>query len=164
LVGFGLRFVSDFIGDQPRIFGSRWLPFPDKNRESTMADASRPATGTIGWTDLTVDDARTVREFYASVVGWTFEDVDMGGYSDFTALHPTSGDAVGGVCHARGSNADLPPVWMIYVNVDDLDTSIERCVALGGEVISGPKQMGTMGRYCAIKDPAGAIMSLFEPS
>ena len=138
--------------------------FPGLNTTLPMEDEKRPGPGTIGWTDLTVDDAKAVRDFYKKVVGWTTSNVDMGGYDDFTMIHPTSGDAVGGVCHARGSNADLPPVWMIYVNVDDLDESMAQCVELGGEVISGPKQMGSMGRYCAIKDPAGAIMSLFEPA
>ena len=26
-------------------------------------------------------------------------------------------DAIAGVCHARGSNADLPGGWLIYVTV-----------------------------------------------
>ena len=30
-----------------------------------MADAGKPAIGSIGWIDLTVDDAERVRDFYA---------------------------------------------------------------------------------------------------
>ena len=129
-----------------------------------MSESERPATGTIGWTDLSVEDAESVRDFYSEVVGWSTSSVDMGGYSDFNMQVPSSGVPVAGVCHARGSNADLPPVWLIYVNVDDLDKSIERCQALGGEIFSGPKSAGSMGRYCIIRDPAGAAMGLFEPS
>ena len=41
------------------------------------------ATGKIGWIDMTVDDATSVRDFYKSVVGWGHEDVSMGDYADF---------------------------------------------------------------------------------
>jgi len=38
------------------------------------------------------------------------------------------------------------------------------CRDLGGEILVGPKGMGGHGRYCVIKDPAGAISALFEPT
>ena len=121
-------------------------------------------TGAVGWFDLTVSDAETVRDFYSKVVGWSVEPVDMGEYSDFNMCLPGSGEPVGGVCHARGSNAGLPPVWLLYVNVDDLDSSIEACKSLGGSVVAGPFSMGEHGRYGIVKDPAGAAIGLFEPA
>lgn len=121
----------------------------------------KPEKGTVAWTDLTVDDAESVRDFYKQVVGWRVEPVDMGGYADYNMCGP-SGTPLAGVCHARGPNADLPPVWLIYVHVDDLDQSIERCQSLGGHVVSGPKSMGSVGRYCVIQDPAGAHLGLIE--
>ena len=77
--------------------------------------------GQIGWIDLTVPDASAVRDFYQSVTGWTPSPVDMGGYQDF-CMHP-AGEAqpVAGICHARGHNEGLPPVWLVYITVDDLD-------------------------------------------
>lgn len=42
-----------------------------------MSDAKHPV-GSIGWIDLTVDDAPRVRDFYAAVVGWKPEPVPMG--------------------------------------------------------------------------------------
>ena len=41
-----------------------------------------PEVGSIGWFDLTVENADEVREFYRRVVGWTETPLDMGGYSD----------------------------------------------------------------------------------
>lgn len=126
-----------------------------------MSDDAKPVMGTIGWTDLTVPNAEEVRDFYAEVVGWKPEPVDMGGYSDFTMLSPDNGAAVSGVCHARGGNADLPAQWLIYVYVADLDARLERCRALGGKVLAGPKSMGK-SRYAIIRDPAGAAMGLYQ--
>jgi hypothetical protein len=88
----------------------------------------------------------------------------MGDYSDFTMLAPADDAPTAGVCHARGGNADLPPQWLIYITVDDLDASLAQCSERGGEVIAGPKGMGSAGRYAVIRDPAGAAAALFEPA
>ncbi|MCO7224522.1 VOC family protein [Pleionea sp. CnH1-48] len=117
--------------------------------------------GQIAWTDLTVDNAEQVRDFYQTVVGWKSEGVSMGEYEDFSMLRPDNGEAVAGVCHARGANSGLPPVWMIYLLVDDLEQSLKDCEALGGSIVVEPKSMaGSM--YAVIKDPAGAVCALYE--
>jgi predicted enzyme related to lactoylglutathione lyase len=128
-----------------------------------MSESPKPAVGSITWTDLTVDDAETVRDFYRSVVGWKPFGVDMGGYEDFTML--TDGEEpVCGICHARGTNAGLPAQWLVYITVADVDASARLCEEQGGKVIVAPKQMGAHGRYCVIQDPAGAVAALFTPA
>lgn len=117
--------------------------------------------GKIGWVDLTVDNAVELRDFYKAVVGFKAEDVDMGGYSDFNMCRPDSGEAVAGVCHARGSNATQPPGWMVYFIVADIEASMKACVAGGGKVIVEPRGAGG-GRFCVIEDPAGAVAALYQ--
>jgi len=117
--------------------------------------------GKIGWIDLTVGDAEKVSAFYRSVVGWRSEPVDMGGYQDFCMV-PAEGGAVAGVCHARGTNLGVPPQWLIYVTVADLEQSLERCRALGGEVVRDTHGLGGMGRFAIVRDPAGAVCALFQ--
>lgn len=129
-----------------------------------MPEKTQTVAGTIGWHDLTVDDAEGVRAFYEAVAGWKPGPVDMGGYQDWCMTPPGADAPVGGICHKRGGNAGLPSQWLMYINVDDLDASMEKCAANGGEVIAGPKQAGGMGRYCVIRDPAGAVAGLFEPA
>lgn len=128
-----------------------------------MAEYKPPAPGHIGWVDLTVADAIGIRDFYKDVTGWTASGVDMGGYEDFNMSPPGSDTPVAGVCHARGSNADVPPVWLIYIVVSDLDESIRRSETRGGKLRKPATNMGGMGRYCVIEDPAGAVAALFEP-
>jgi predicted enzyme related to lactoylglutathione lyase len=118
--------------------------------------------GSVTWNDLTVPNAETVRDFYSGVVGWKYESVDMGDYSDFSMISPGDGKPVAGICHSKGVNASLPPQWLIYITVENIEASIKNCINFGGEVILGPKQMGEQGKYCVIKDPAGAVASLFE--
>ena len=127
-----------------------------------MSDAKKPEIGAIGWFDLTVPDAENVRDFYAQVVGWKAQGLDMGEYEDYVMSTP-DGRGVAGVCHARGPNADIPPQWMLYVNVSDLDESLERCKAMGGEPLGEIRDMGTYGRVAYVRDPAGAALALIQP-
>ncbi len=120
-----------------------------------------PAPGSIGWLDLTVEDAPRLRDFYSAVVGWKPEDVPMGEYSDWVMADPGSGEPRAGICHSRGGNAGLPPVWLVYVVVADLDASLASARALGGEILAGPKAMGT-DRYAILSDPAGAAFALWQ--
>jgi predicted enzyme related to lactoylglutathione lyase len=69
---------------------------------------------------------------------------------------------VAGVCHARDGNAGLPPVWLVYIVVDDIDQSVANCLARGGELIAPIKEMGGQGRYCVFRDPAGAVAALYQ--
>ena len=109
-----------------------------------------------------VPDAEVVRDFYRDVVGWTSSDVAMGSYNDFAMVPPGAENAVAGVCHARGNNASLPAQWLIYVYVENLDRSIAACQSHGGALVAGPKSAGESGRYCVVRDPAGAHLALFE--
>lgn len=126
-----------------------------------MAMSSTPRPGTISWTDLTVEDADRVRDFYESVIGWTPEPLSMGTYSDYV-MNDADGDATAGICHARGNNVDLPAQWLIYITVEDLNHSMKECQRLGGVVLT-PPQSYAGGRYCVIKDPAGAVCALYQP-
>ena len=129
-----------------------------------MSDSNKPVVGSIGWVDLTVENATKTKDFYRDVVGWTVTDVDMNGYNDYCMNEPQTGKTVAGICHARGPNAELPAAWLVYLTVEDLDKSVARCVELGGEMIIQPKSYGGEGRYCVIRDPAGAAAALFEPA
>ncbi|MEL7060398.1 MAG: VOC family protein [Acidobacteriota bacterium] len=124
-----------------------------------MTQTMKP--GTIGWCDLTVDDADTVRDFYRDVVGWSIEPTPMGEYNDYTMTRSGDGEAIAGVCHARGSNAGLPPRWLIYVVVEDLAASISAAQERGGELIHGPRGAGG-GSIAVLRDPAGAEFALYQ--
>ena len=128
-----------------------------------MADAYTPPPGTIGWCDLTVPDADRVRDFYRDVVGWTSEDLDMGGYSDYVMTQPGPGTPTAGICWARGVNQSLPPVWLVYFTVASLEDSLKRVRSSGGAVLREPTGSGG-GRYAVVRDPAGAMCALFEPA
>lgn len=116
--------------------------------------------GQVSWVDLTVKNAEQVRDFYKEVVGWNSADVDMGGYSDYN-MNLEDGKMVAGICHSRGLNANLPPQWLIYITVSNLEKSLARCKTLGGKIIDGPRSMDE-SRFCVIQDPSGAVAALWQ--
>jgi len=121
-----------------------------------------PRTGLIKWADLTVDNAEEVRDFYSAVVGWDAVGLDVGDHQDYVMKHPETGDVAAGICHQLGEIQGLPQQWLVYVTVEDLDDSIAACNEHGGEIAFGPRDSETMGRWCVVRDPAGAVMALTE--
>jgi hypothetical protein len=122
---------------------------------------SNPKTGQVGWFDLTAPDAEALRAFYQKVVGWTAEPIDMDGYSDYCMKPPGAEAPVAGICHARGTNAALPALWLLYITVADLAQSIRECISAGGQIIVPTREAGS-GKFAVIKDPAGAVCALYE--
>jgi predicted enzyme related to lactoylglutathione lyase len=110
--------------------------------------------GQVGWLDLSVPNAEEIRDFYSAVVGWKSSAVSMGSYDDYNMRAEGVQEPVAGICHAHGQNG-LPPVWLIYITVSDLDQSLKACEARGGQSISDIRS-GDWGRFVVIRDPAGA--------
>lgn len=117
--------------------------------------------GTIGWVDLTVPNADELIEFYRQAVGWEAQAHAMGDYSDYGMIAPEGKDAVSGICHAKGPNADLPPYWLIYIIVADVHDVAKKCEAAGGKIIQGPRNNGSSW-MCVMQDPAGAYFAVYQ--
>ena len=120
-------------------------------------------SGRLAWLDLTVAEASETRDFYRAVVGWSVEDVEMndasGKYADYALCTP-DGTAVAGVCHARGVNEGLPPVWLICLPVGDLDESLSRAREEGGEVLDARRGSAGEYTYAVLRDPVGVCLAL----
>jgi predicted enzyme related to lactoylglutathione lyase len=126
-----------------------------------MSTDNVPEIGSVGWKDLTVNDAEQIKTFYESVTGWKAEPLSMGDYSDYIMKTP-EGTIVGGICHARGANSGLPPQWLIYITVADIEESVAKCLSLGGKAVTPVKTFGNEAKYCVIQDPAGAFSALWQ--
>ncbi|MDB4474642.1 VOC family protein, partial [Opitutaceae bacterium] len=135
------------------------LPPSDENASSE----AEPSVGHIAWLDLTVPNAEATRDFYCQVVGWSAEDVPMQdtdeSYADYNMVGG-DGQPAAGICHARGANEGLPPNWLIYLPVGDLDESLRRVSEEGGKVVKDSTSPDGSFRYAVIQDPVGATFAL----
>jgi len=118
--------------------------------------------GMVIWRDLTVQDADRIRHFYERVIGWKSLPATSEGYRDFNMVIAKSGEKVAGIRQARQSFVALPPQWLIYILVEDVERSVAICKQLGGEVLIAPRHLGRC-RFCTIRDPAGAVCALYQP-
>src|SRR5688572_8398327 len=106
-----------------------------------MSAAPQLKPGTIAWRDLTVPNAEQIKDFYCKVVGWQASPHDMDEYHDFDIRAEPDGEVIAGICHARGTNANVPPQWLLYIIVESIERSARTCVELGGTIIDGPRKM-----------------------
>lgn len=125
------------------------------------ASAPRMPLGTVGWIDLTVPDAVGLKEFYSKVIGWESEGVAVGDYEDF-CVGPAGSAPVAGICHAKGPNVGIPPVWLLYIIVANADLAAEEAVKNGGTIVRPVSTLTGTGRFVVIRDPAGATFAAFE--
>lgn len=142
------------------------IPVPSEEEVRPPEGASlddAASVGCIAWLDLTGPDAEATRDFYKEVVGWTVQEVAMedGGesYVDYAMVGP-DGNAVAGVCHARGGNQGLPTSWLLYLPVADLAESLRRVADEGGKILKEVK--GSDGALTAVivQDPVGVSFGL----
>lgn len=117
---------------------------------------------TFTWHEVYTPDVQKTIDFYTGALDFGTTSMDMGG--DFTYNMLTKDGH--GVCGVMGTNTpemkDVPPHWSVFLAVDDVDARLEKCKALGAEVIHGPMDVPTVGRMVLIKDPQGAIIWLYK--
>lgn len=119
--------------------------------------------GRFVWHDLmsTAPDADLA--FLKTVIGWTVDDRDMGPMGTYHML--MAGDAgVGGVVGMGPEEEGLPPHWIGYVVVSDLDATLAAVAAAGGKVVVPAFDIADVGRAAVVVDPHGAAFSPLEPA
>ena len=78
-------------------------------------------------------------------------------------LFKTNGLRVAGLMTMPQSALDMniPPAWLGYVGVDDVDASAKKLEKLGGTVHRQPEDIPGVGRFAVVADPHGAVFALF---
>ena len=115
---------------------------------------------TMTWNELLTRDLEAAVAFYGAVFGLTFEELpeDPGGYR----LMKVGDDVVGGIWRMSDEvPQEVPPHWMAYFQLDDVDAGFERVRELGGEVLREPID-SPYGRFAPVRDPQGATFSLIR--
>ena len=118
------------------------------------------SNGRFVWRDLQTSDIAAAKTFYGELLGWTFEEVDMGGMTYTMFGFPS--DNFGGMMPLDASS-DAPSHWSSYLTVDDVDAALKNAERLGATVSFGPHDIPDVGRFTGIGDPQGAAVNLFTP-
>ena len=130
-----------------------------------MGERTRYDPGTFCWVGLATSDVAAARAFYGSLFGWQAEDLDAGAAGAYTILrHGGKEVAILYRQQPEARAAGAPPHWTSYISVEDADATAAWANELGGAaVFRAPFDVLDAGRVAAIRDPTGAIVSLWQP-
>lgn len=123
--------------------------------------------GKFVWYELMTTDPSAARDFYTDVIGWNtvpYEGAEMP-YTMWTKGE-TMDSAIGGLMElpAEARAGGVPPHWLGYAAVPDVDATAARVEELGGHVIMGPQDIPNMGRFVIFADQQGAALAAYTGS
>jgi predicted enzyme related to lactoylglutathione lyase len=108
------------------------------------------------WHDLMTSDVDAAKRFYAELLGWKFEGGKNGPYQ-----HITAGDRmIGGMM--KLDKPGMPPHWLGYVDVPDVDRAVEAVKGGGGKIYAPKMSIPDTGEFAVAADPQGAVFAPFK--
>lgn len=133
--------------------------------QGAMFNLWRGKTGDEGapgvhWNELWSKNAEQAVPFYRAVFGFGVDVMPMG-QGPYHVLK--TGDVqVGGMMTAPDPN--IPPMWLPYLQVDDVDAVVERVRRNGGQVHAAPMDAEGVGRFAVVADRQGATVGVIRPA
>ena len=130
-----------------------------RNDGGDPADAEAPAGGWL-WNELHTSEPTKALAFYDKVVGFAHRTVDMGHAGAYHILSRGGVDRGGVTHHLPGG---VPPHWLPYVHVQDVDSTLARASKLGATLPMPAEDIPGIGRFGVLTDPTGAVLALMKP-
>ena len=110
----------------------------------------------IHW-EIAAKDAAALQAFYRELFGWEIETGSMRNYGIVRSGGPNA--IGGGIMQTEGQ---MPPYMTVYAQVDDVQASLEKAVALGGTQVVPPTEIPGMGRFAMFTDPEGNLFGVYK--
>lgn len=119
--------------------------------------------GIFHWNELMTRDVEKAKDFYGKTLGWTVDEMDMGG--GMTYYMWKNGDQMVGGMMGMGPEMDgIPEHWFAYIAVDDVDARLKKVKAEGGTVVREPFDVPGVGRIAILQAPGGAAQGWMTPA
>jgi hypothetical protein len=109
--------------------------------------------------ELATPDLAKAKAFYGSLFDWELDDSRMENYTLINVGEPEYG--VGGGMMSSPS-PDVPPHWLAYVGVDDIDAYTKKAKSLGATILKDVTAVGDVGWMSIIQDPTGAVIAMWK--
>jgi predicted enzyme related to lactoylglutathione lyase len=128
-----------------------------------MPTVDSHAPGTFCWLELGTTDAASARPFYNKLFGWETAEQPMGEGACYTLFKISGRDIAGGYdLMPEQRQQGVPPHWMLYFAVANVDEALAKAKAAGGTVLMGPMDVWELGRMAVVRDPQGAVFSIWQ--
>lgn len=124
-----------------------------------MSDMSK--TGEFCWNELATSNVQQAKDFYGKVFGWEFTEHKMPDMT-YTMIKRNGKDFAGIWSIPKDKEKEIPPHWMAYILVDNLDDSLDKATKNGANIIKPAGNAADFGRFAIITDPTGAHIALWQ--
>jgi len=109
------------------------------------------------WNELWTDDKDSSLAFYAGLVGYERDEVDLGGATPYTVFRREK--------KARGGSVEIQiegvgPHWLPYVAVKNPSEVASRAEQLGGKILLSVERVATVQHAVVLADPSGAAFTI----
>ena len=101
-------------------------------------------------------DGKRTQEFYASVFGWS---IDTNNPMDYGMVAAQDHEGIGG---GITQSMTGEPMVTIYVEVPDLDATLEQVESSGGKTVMPPSDVPGGPRLAQFTDPDGNLIGLTQ--
>ncbi len=118
-----------------------------------------PKHGEICWNELSTSHPDTCKSFYTDLFGWQYSESDST-EMQYTEIKLGNGKQFGGMYKTPPEMEGVPPHWLSYVSVDDIDASLAKATEIGGNIVVPATDIPGTGRFGVITDPTGAAIAL----
>jgi predicted enzyme related to lactoylglutathione lyase len=102
-------------------------------------------------------DAAKTQDFYARLFDWKMEPYGP-------AVMIATGNSAGIQGHITALGHEPHNYVTVYVQVDDLQTYLDRAGQLGGKTLVPPTEVPGAGWFAWLGDPEGAVIGLWKPA
>ena len=120
-------------------------------------------TNTIGHVEVLSDgDPAPLRDFYGSVFGWEVGPVDASDPEQLEYAMVRIEEGASAVTAGIGRKLAVQLPVSFYVQVDDLQATLDAIVARGGRTVTPPLQVGPATSIARFADPAGNVLGLMN--
>ncbi|MFO0962565.1 MAG: VOC family protein [Phycisphaerales bacterium] len=123
--------------------------------------------GTFCWMELLTRDTAACARFYGALLGWKTTEMPMPGFT-YTLFWLRDADPAsrsgcqGGMMEIQPDMGPMPPHWLPYIAVADVDAAAARAAEHGGKICAPPWDIPGVGRMAVVTDPTGATFALFK--
>lgn len=114
--------------------------------------------GTLTWNELLTPDVDQAGAFYGELFGWTSQSMDMPDGTIYTVFM-LGDDQVAGAMNPP--DPAIPPSWLVYFAIDDIDATAGAAEEYGGQLLSDPID-APPGILLPVQDPQGAVFSVIQ--
>jgi predicted enzyme related to lactoylglutathione lyase len=123
----------------------------------------RDEPGSLCWLELNTTDPARAQAFYGALLGWSFQDMGVGGKP--YAIIQAGSTGVGGMMQIQPEWGDVPSHWLPYFGAEDCDDMAAATRASGGRVVTGPMDISPEhGRFVILADGQGAVFACHQPA